>query len=527
MTTFAITTLLVLAGAIHALSFAIDPLPAWLVGPTNIVTISLLITTIWMAPNQRAALWRGWVFGVSSFCVGLYWLTISMHISGQMPLPLAGLALFALCAYLAIYPAMAAHLAYRFRPSRQGRWVSLLTWAAVWTLAEWLRGHLFTGFPWLNTGYSQLDTYLGSWGVIGGIYTVGFVTALLAAAVALVLVDVIGQRLPTRGTLMTMGCLCLVTFGAGKWFSQHEWTTPVGAPLAVRLVQGGVEQDLKFDPKRILLNIDKHRVLASSLQQNGPFPRLVLIPETAMTVFQDQVPPAVWQTWVDLAAKQRSTIMLGVPLIDRPQQRYTNSVLGVDQDTTIEQLMTGQTAQRYDKHHLVPFGEFIPWGFRWFVDLLHIPLGDFNRGAARQRSFIIDDQRVGPNICYEDIFGEEIVNALNASDQATDATMLANFSNLAWFGDSWALRQHWQMARMRALESSRPMLRATNTGVTGGIDQHGETLGELPTMRPGILDLTAQGQEGRTPYVRVGNLPVVLLSLCLLIVFYFRTRQNR
>ena len=526
MTKLAIADMLVLAGAIHSLSFAPDPIAVWLIGPTNIVTLCLLITAIWTAPNRVSAIWRAWIFSVSSFCVGLYWLTISMNVSGHMALPLAGAALFALSAYLALYPAGAAYFAYRFRPSNQRSLASVFAWAASWTLTEWLRGTVFTGFPWLNTGYSQLETGIGSWAAIGGVYTVTFLSALLAGMLALNVLKLLQSLLVTKQSLLNLVAAFMLTLGGGWLIDQQAWTTPAGEQISVRLVQGGIEQDMKFEPEKILAHIEQHRVLARGSTVAEQPPALVLIPETAMTVFQDQVSPSVWQAWINLASEQNSAIMLGAPLLNRQEQRYTNSVIAIDQDTPLSQLTTGRVDRRYDKHHLVPFGEFIPWGFRWFVDLLHIQMGDFDRGQKAQASFKIRDQLIGPNICYEDVFGEELVTAVNTSDRQAAATILANFSNLAWFGDSWALRQHWQMSRMRAMETSRPMLRSTNTGITGAIDHKGRVLGTLPTMLPGILDVTVQGQRGQTPYTRSGNMPILLLSLGLLIWLHSRQRTS-
>jgi apolipoprotein N-acyltransferase len=168
----------------------------------------------------------------------------------------------------------------------------------------------------------------------------------------------------------------------------------------------------------------------------------------------------------------------------------------------------------YDKRHLVPFGEFVPWGFRWFVQMMHIPLGDFGRGANTQRPFAVGGQRVAFNICYEDLFGEEIIDAIRG---ASGATILANVSNIGWFGRSHALPQHLQISRMRALETGRPMLRATNTGMTALIDAQGRVVAALPPHEAGLLDVQVQGTEGLTPYVRTGNLGVLVVALAALL----------
>lgn len=181
---------------------------------------------------------------------------------------------------------------------------------------------------------------------------------------------------------------------------------------------------------------------------------------------------------------------------------------------------------RYDKQHLVPFGEFIPPGFRWFVDAMEIPLGDFARGPIRQPLFPIEGQHLSVNICYEDVFAEEIIQTVRNSDaKGPGASILVNISNLAWFGDSWALRQHLRIARMRALETARPMVRATNTGMTAYIGPKGQVYASLAPMTVGVLDVEVQGMTGYTPYVRMGNPPVLAWALAILLLSaWFRRR---
>jgi len=497
---------------------------------------------VWSAPNALMAARRAWLFALAHFVVGVYWLTISMHTYGLMPLPLALLALTALSAFLALFASLAAWLARTLTPHMQRGAtqtpVSLITaaalWAAAWTLGEWLRGTLFTGFPWLNSGYAHVDSWLAGWAPVLGVYGVTFIAAFTAAALAALIQTAKHVRAHQPKNAL-VGLIVLVVASAGWGLKQQSWTTDSGQPLAVRLVQGNVEQDIKFTPNHIQQTIAVHlRLAATATQPGAPSPELVLLPETALAVFQHQLSPAVWNAWRALATEQNSTLMMGAALFDRSTGTYTNSVIGIDRTTPLEALTSGHTALRYDKQHLVPFGEFVPWGFRWFVDLLSIPMGDFNRGSTQQRPFAVGGQHIAPNICYEDVFGEELLPALQSGTPArmqtdtplTGATILANFSNLGWFGDSWALRQHWQMARMRALETSRPMLRATNTGMTGVIDPQGRTLASLPPHRAAVLDISVQGQRGLTPYSSLGNRPVLLLvGFVLLIGFYRRNKH--
>ncbi|CAN1570012.1 Lnt Apolipoprotein N-acyltransferase [Burkholderiaceae bacterium] len=523
---------LLAGGALQALSFAPDPLPQWALSPLQLCTMAWLVTCIWRAPNGLFAARRAWLFALGHFVVGLYWLTISMYVYGYMPMPLAIVALVALSAYLALFASLAAWLVHQIKAVSQSSlsatlWSSF-AWASAWTISEWLRATLFTGFPWLNIGYAHVDSWFAGWSSILGLYGVTFVTAFSAAAIA----ALVGLRprtqvqthrdTATRATTAlhgVVGLLALAFAFIGLALGHIQWSTPAGSPLVVRLIQGNVDQGVKFSPDHLYKIIQQHQRLAATPAPAGsPQPQVVLLPETVMAVFQHQIAPAAWQAWIDVAKAQQSTILIGSALYDTKTGAYTNSVIGIDAATTAQQLVEATMVQRYDKSHLVPFGEFVPFGFRWFVNLMSIPLGDFTRGTSKQKPFAIAGQRIAPNICYEDVFGEELLPAVRGTVGAQDgATILANFSNLAWFGDSWALRQHWQMSRLRAIETSRPMLRTTNTGATGAIDHRGHGIAQLPPNRVGVLDTTIQGQQGLTPYVRIGN--GLILGLCVLILF--------
>ncbi len=520
---------LLLGGALHALSFAPDPLPQWALSPLQLCTMAWLVTCVWRAPTGLYAARRAWFFALGHFVVGLYWLTISMHVYGSMPMPLAIVALVALSAYLALFASLAAWLVHQIKAVTRSSlsamvWASF-AWASAWTVSEWLRATLFTGFPWLNIGYAHVDSWFAGWSSVLGLYGVTFVTAFNAAAIA----TLVGTHARAQTSLRALiGVLAILFALSGLLLGHIKWSTPTGAPLVARLVQGNVDQGVKFTPDHLYKIIQEHlRLAATPVPVGSPQPQVVLLPETVMAVFQHQIAPAAWQAWIDIAKTQRSTLLIGSALYDSKTGAYTNSVIGIDGSTTVQQLSNATMAQRYDKSHLVPFGEFVPFGFRWFVNLMSIPLGDFTRGTSKQKPFVIDGQRLAPNICYEDIFGEELLPAVRGTTGAQDgATILANFSNLAWFGDSWALRQHWQMSRLRAIETSRPMLRATNTGATGAIDHRGRDIAQLPPNRVGVLDTTIQGQQGLTPYVRLGNGLILGISVLILFAAWWRRKST-
>jgi apolipoprotein N-acyltransferase len=274
-----------------------------------------------------------------------------------------------------------------------------------------------------------------------------------------------------------------------------EWTHPAGQPLTVRLLQGDIAQDEKFSAAHLNDILLRYRDLITAAPAD-----LVAAPETAIPVFPHQLPPGYMDGLKAFASRTGSALMFGIPLSDGPVT-YANSVAGIGPQ--------GQS-YRYDKHHLVPFGEFIPLGFRWFTDMMQIPLGDFTRGGALQAPFAVKDQFVLPNVCYEDVFGEEIARQLRDAPQP--ATLLLNVSNLAWYGESVAIPQHLQISRMRSLETGRPMLRATNNGATAIIDARGQVAQLIPFYRQGVLSARVQGMAGTTPYIRFGNALFLILS---------------
>lgn len=518
--------LLLAAGTAHALSFAPGLMPAGVQALLQLLALAVLVRCVMGAPRVRDAFAFGALFGVVTYAVGLYWLYISLHVYGLMVAPLAAGGVLALAAYLALYPALACALARRLAPwsgsgdTRAGHapvylLLSSFVWAGAWTLGEWLRGTILTGFSWLNIGYAHVDSPLAGWAPLLGVYGMTFLSAFTAAGLATLWRSRQGVR--SNNALQSLtACVALLPALCGWGLAKVQWSSPSGQALRVDLIQGNVPQSQKFDPAQMLAGITTHLRLATNPVQGASAPDLILFPETVLPLFQDQLDPAVWATWQRLATERDTTLIMGAPLYtQRPTgSRVTNSVIAIDADTRLQDLRAGTVAQRYDKHHLVPFGEFVPTGFRWFVDAMQIPLGDFDRGDTRQPPFSIRDQRIAFNICYEDLFGEELLPALHPdANGAPGATILANVSNLGWFGDSWALGQHLQIARLRTLETARPMIAATNTGITAAIDHRAQVTHSLPTHQSDVLPVTVQGMSGLTPYAHTGNLPALLIAL--------------
>ncbi|PUA20416.1 apolipoprotein N-acyltransferase [Glaciimonas sp. PCH181] len=485
-----------LLGALNVLAFA--PFNAW---PIQLLTLALLIGCLLRIDSVKHALIIGWAFGFGWSVCGVYWLYISMHVYGGMPGWIAALAVALLALLVGLYTGTAAAITVwlRNRWSASSLITALAIFPALWALNEWCRGWLFTGFPWLVSGYAHTTSPLAGYAPIIGVYGIGAIAAFISGCLALLP----KKKLPSL--------IAIAVLLAGFGLHTINWTEPSGKPISVRLLQGNIPQEMKFDPARIDQALDLYKNLISAAPAD-----LIATPEIAVPLLQTQLPPEYLPAIAQFAQQSGSHIALGIPITDGPNL-YANSVLGFSPETAPSST-DKSTIYRYDKHHLVPFGEFIPYGFHWFVNLMNIPLGDFNRGAVIQPPFAVKDQWVLPNICYEDLFGDEIAAQLAASEAAGHpaATILLNMSNIAWFGDSIALPQHLQISQMRAIETGRPMLRATNTGTTAVIDPHGNLSAHLPPLTSGTLAATVQGFTGNTPYIVVGNRLLLILAALLL-----------
>jgi apolipoprotein N-acyltransferase len=466
----------------------------WPLWPLALAAFAALAWLWLRAPDARAAALVGFAFGAGLFLAGVSWVYVSLHHFGGLPAPIAGLATVLFCLYLALYPAAVGWAQAKLRATAPVR--LMLVIPALWTLAEWLRGWILTGFPWLALGYSQLDGPLAGFAPVAGVFGLSF----LAAAVAGAAVAIATRAARRAAAVVAIGAMA---FGLGS--RAVDWTAATGEPLDVALVQGNIPQELKFVPGRYDSILETYARLVGSTEA-----RLVVLPETAIPRFLEDIDPAYLETLAAPIAARGGDLLLGVPVLDR-SRRYYNAVVSL-----------GASPQAaYAKTHLVPFGEFVPTGFGWLVAMMRIPLGEFARGGAEQRALAVAGQRVAVNICYEDAFGEEIIRPL------PEATLLVNASNVAWFGDSLAPAQHLRIARMRAAETGRTMLRATNTGVTAIVGSDGAVSARLPSFTEGVLEGRVQGRSGATPYVLGANAPVVAVCLAVVAAAGCRTRTKR
>ena len=477
---------------------------------------------LWHGANSaRGAAAVGYAFGLGWFLFGVSWVYVSLHEFGAMPAPLAAFATLLFCAFLALFPAAVGYACGRL-PARPLARYGLLA-PAAWTLAEWTRGWLFTGFPWLALGYSQVpDGPLAGYAPVLGIHGVTLATAATAGLLAAWWLEASansaraeGGRRKAEGKtffrvarpfILHPSSFILAAVWLGGWgLKQVEWTRPVGEPVTVTLLQGNIPQDLKWREDRVPATLKTYAGLAGISSS-----RLIIMPETALPLFLDDVPRDYLSMLAGHARRNGGDILIGVPE-RQANGGYFNSVVSFGTAAT----------QTYRKSHLVPFGEFIPLRpvLGWIIGVLAIPLQDFSRGGEDQRPLEVAGQRVAVNICYEDAFGEEIIR------QLPEATVLVNVSNVAWFGRSIAPRQHLQISQARALETGRYMLRATNTGVTAAIGPDGRVRAEAPEFQMAAVTHAVQGHSGATPYVRVGN--SAALALCVLSIGAFAWVRRR
>jgi apolipoprotein N-acyltransferase len=434
--------------------------------------------------NGRPAALLAWLFATAWLACTFWWIFVALHTYGGLPAPLAVLAVFALAGLLALYYAAVCGLFVALAPVSKA-WAAIV-FAALWLLAEMARGIWLTGFGWGAAGYAHVNGPLAHYAPWFGMYGLCAVTAWLAMSLVQLLHAWRGRawRAQTVGlaaVLLLVGSPYLLSLYRS---GEPGWTTATGR-LGVTLLQGNIPQDEKFEPgSGVPLALQWY---AEQLQISRS--SLVIAPETAIPLLPQQLPPTYWDALQRRFAAGEQAALIGTPL-GNFQQGYTNSVMG---------LKPGQTQPwRYDKHHLVPFGEFIPPLFKWFTAMMNIPLGDFNRGGLGQAPFAWQGQKLAPNICVEDLYGEELAQLF--IDPARAPTILLNVSNLAWFGNSLAMDQHLQIARMRALEFERPFLLATNTGATAIMDHRGRVTQAIPRDTRAVLVGEVEGRTGVTPY---------------------------
>ncbi|AVO61447.1 apolipoprotein N-acyltransferase [Pseudomonas chlororaphis] len=476
------------AGAITTLALA----------PYDIWPLALLAVGFFYAGlrelSPRQALWRGWCFGFGLFAAGTSWIYVSIHTYGGASVLLASLLMLAFIAAIAFFFALPAWLWARWLRRNEAPLADALAFAALWVGQEAFRGWFLTGFPWLYSGYSQLDGPLAGLAPLGGMWLISFTLALTAALL---------YNLPSlvragRKGFIAAGLVLLV----GPWvigitLKGHAWTSPSGEPLTVAAIQGNIEQSLKWDPAQLNSQLALYRDMSFSSKRVD----LLVWPETAVPVLKESAEDYL-NMMGNFAADRHSALITGVPIRQEVhhQKRYFNGITVV-----------GEGDGEYLKQKLVPFGEYVPLQdlLRGLIAFFDLPMSDFARGPADQPLLQAKGYQIAPFICYEVVYPEFAAGLSARSD------LLLTISNDTWFGTSIGPLQHLQMAQMRALEAGRWMIRATNNGVTGLIDPFGKITVQIPQFERGILYGEVVPMHNLTPYLQWRSWPLIILSVLL------------
>ena len=486
-----------LSGAVTVLSFA--PFGFF---PASVLSLAAFYQLLRGWRGARA-FGLGWAFGIGLFGFGVPWIRISLNEFGNMSAPVADTLMGLLVVALALYYGIAAWMIRRLEPAPGGpAWVGpLLLLPSVWMLVEWVRGWLFTGFPWLLVGTGQIDGPLAGLAPVLGVHGVSLAVGLSAGLLWLAARCLLAGRgagsVRTRlgragAALGALLLLWLAAYGLGR----IEWTRPDGPPLRAAVVQGNIEQSLKWSPNGLMPTLERYLGMTRQVLDSD----VIVWPETAIPSFLHEVQEALIEPLGKTAREEGAEVVIGVPIMES-REHYYNGLISV-----------GSASDRYYKRHLVPFGEFLPFKkeLRPLIDWFEVPMSDFSRGTAPAPLLQVGPRQVGVSICYEDVFPDEVRQAL------PQASYLINVSNDAWFGDSLAPHQHLEQTRMRALENGRWLVRATNTGISAFVDDRGRLRGSIESFHRAALVMEIQPRSGLTPFARRGSGVAVALALVML-----------
>jgi apolipoprotein N-acyltransferase len=483
------------AGACLNLAFA--PFACW---PIAVLAPAALFALIRGLPPRRAG-WLGAAFGAGLFAFGTYWLYTCLHGFGLVPIWLTIVLQAALIALMSLYSAALCYLANRFwlKPGATRTWLVL---PVLWVLLEWLRGWALSGFPWLSLGYAMIDSPLAGWAPLFGVYGVSWATATIAVALTVLLTPAV----PNSRRPIALGAM-VILFVVPALLGRHDWTVPLGQPIPIAAVQGAVSQDQKWQEKNRDATMERY----SKLTAQAWGARLIVWPEASLPVLANLIPDYL-RKLQEQGRAHDADFAIGLLNYEPATQRFYNGLL----------VLSDAGGGWYYKRHLVPFGEYfpVPSFVRSWMRLMSLPFDDISPGLEHQRVLSAAGQQLGLTICYEDAFGSRQLEVLR------DATLLVNVTNNAWYGNSTAPHQHLQIARMRALEAGRYLVRAANDGITAAIGPHGEIVARLPQFQEAVLRADVRPMTGLTPYARVGNYPVIIGAGLLLAVAVWRRRRG-
>lgn len=464
--------------------------------PYEIASASIFSTAIllWCLSKQskKAAFLVGLCYGLGMFGMGVNWVYVSVHEFGSAPPPLATLITGLFILALSLFPAFLSWTLVSLFPKNNNVRI-LMAFPVLWVVFELLRGYLFTGFPWLYMGYSQMGNQLISFAPIGSVFLVSW-AAVFISGILYDFFNYFYQLKADRKYLLILVCLLFAVWGAAFGLRQVQWTQPTNKKLNVTLVQGNIAQLLRWDPEYIAHIVDIYQTLTATAMANEPHTDLIIWPEGAIPV-PLPMSQTLFNDMTALLAPREIALISGVPSQVPNRQSYYNTLL-----------VSGNGSGVYYKTHLVPFGEYVPFEkqLRGLIAFFNLPMSDFIEGPSKQGMLTVKDFQLAPAICYE------IAYPMFVQHVSKKADAILTVSNDTWFGKSIGPAQHLQMAQFRALETGKYVLRATNTGITAIINQQGYIIDIAPQFEPAYINSDIIAFEGMTPWVRYGIWPLIM-----------------
>lgn len=486
-----------LFGSIGTLAYS--PFDVWIISFISAAGL------IWAATleQRKTALWATFSWSIGYFCTGVSWVSVSMTQFGGVPTIASYFAVFLLACYLAIYNLLFSLLSAKFKLTNP------FALAAIFTFTEYLRGIVFTGFPWLQFGYSLIDSPFAYIAPILGVEGLTFLVITTSCYLVSLLKQERRRIIPSIATLVVILSLSFSTR-----FISFVQIDREKQPLTVSLVQGNIEQKIKWDPQHFRQSVQTYERLLAPLLGNS---QVIILPESAIPALENNITPML-KALDQAGAKSNSSIIIGTLYQNEQEELFNSAVLLGAPETHYSATLNS----RYNKHHLVPFGEYVPFGsmLDWMREVFILPI-NLSQGSFIQNSILTKNNRFNMAICYEIIFGTQV----QQNQKAQNADYLLTITNDAWFGSSIGPWQHFQMARMRALELGKPLLRAANTGITAIVDPHGKVAYQLPQFTANVLTATIQTTKGDTLFKQFGCWLIYGLSaLCFILGLIFRKK---
>lgn len=477
----------------------------WLYLPLSLFLYQIILTT-----SARDACYKGGLFGIGLFTAGASWIYIAINVFGEAHWSLAGALIAVLILCLAMFYALFGWSVFKLkapiqqRSSHPGLFIALIVIPLLWVFFEWLRSWVLTGFPWLLIGYPAIQTPLAGYAPVTGIYGVSLLTVLMAALMAALFAAPTPVSTRKKTTAVIFAGLI---YGIGFLLTQIEWTEPLGEALDVAVIQGNVAQSVKWDAQQLSKTQQLYVGLSMEQWQKND---LIVWPENAIPGFYHVLEKNFYKKLTSIAKQTNTELITGLPVFDGTTQQYYNGMTNL-----------GGRQGFYYKTHLVPFGEYVPLAalLRGMISFFDIPMSSFSSGDADQPLLEIKNNKVAVTICYEDVFPSELLPRIPA------ARFMINLSNNGWYGDSLAPPQHLEMARFRALETGREIIRSTTSGISALIDARGHVMVAGPQFETAIINGSIQPRAGMTPYVIWGNYPLLLLFIGL--GFYLLLKRKK